>query len=480
VIRIDVLPDDVLLEIFYFYVDMSSWYWSKRGAKCVQVWQSLVHVCQRWRILAFESPRRLNLRLYCTPETPVKDTLDVWPALPLILHGTISSSSGTDNVIAALGRSNHICQVNLRYLADPQLEEVLAVMQVPFPELTHLELFSDGKTLPVIPDSFLDGSAPRLQIFELDGIPFPRLPNLLLSATHLVTLYLSNIPHSGYISPEAIVALLSVLSSLEVLSLRFQSPHSRPDRETRRPPPSKRSVILALTTLYFKGVVEYLEDLVTGIDTPQLDGMYITFFNQIDFDTPRLTQFINRTPKLGKRDATVEFNDDFARVAISSEILEIAISCRESDWQLSSIEQVCNSSLHPLSTVEDLYFEHRYSKLVWKDDAIEDSLWLQLLLPFTAVKNLYLSKEFAPCIAAALHELIEGRITEVLPSLQNIFVENLGPSGPFREKIGQFIAARQLSNHPIAISDWDKNSGYPLGKPRYFLSSIFPAVENAT
>ncbi|KAI0273170.1 hypothetical protein BGY98DRAFT_125274 [Russula aff. rugulosa BPL654] len=103
-------------------------------------------------------------------------------------------------------------------------------------------------------------------------------------------------------------------------------------------------------------------------------------------------------------------------------------------------------------------FVHR---AVWKDDAIENSLWLQLLLPFTAVKNLYLSKEFAPGIAAALHELIEGRITEVLPSLQNIFVEKLGPSGPFQEKIGQFIAARQLSNHPIAISDWDKNSGYP-------------------
>jgi hypothetical protein len=61
----------------------------------------------------------------------------------------------------------------------------------------------------------------------------------------------------------------------------------------------------------------------------------------------------------------------------------------------ASIEQVCNS-LHPLSTVEDLYIKHQYLQLVWKDDAIENTLWLQLLLPFTAVKNLYLSKEFAP------------------------------------------------------------------------------------
>ena len=124
-------------------------------------------------------------------------------------------------------------------------------------------------------------------------------------------------------------------------------------------------------------------------------------------------------------------------------------------WQLSSIEQVCNSSLHPLSTIEDLYIEHRCSELVWKN-GIEDTLWLGLLLPFSTVKNLYLSKEFAPDIVAALKELVAGRITEVLPSLRNIFVERLEPSGPFKDKIGQFVAARQLSDHPVTTSDWDK------------------------
>jgi hypothetical protein len=79
-----------------------------------------------------------------------------------------------------------------------------------------------------------------------------------------------------------------------------------------------------------------LEDLVTGIDTPQLDDMQITFFNQIDFDTPRLARFINRTPKLGKRDAIVLFNDAFTVVGLSPGTLEIEISCREPDWQLSS------------------------------------------------------------------------------------------------------------------------------------------------
>jgi hypothetical protein len=41
-----------------------------------------------------------------------------------------------------------------------------------------------------------------------------------------------------------------------------------------------------------------------------------------------------------------------------------------------------------------------------------------------------------------------------MPSLQNIFVDGFGPSGPFQKDIGQFVAARQLSDHTITISDW--------------------------
>jgi hypothetical protein len=104
--------------------------------------------------------------------------------------------------------------------------------------------------------------------------------------------------------------------------------------------------------------------------------------------------------------------------------------------------------------VEDLYVK-QYTGYDWEIDAIENTLWLQLLLPFTAVKNLYLSRNYALGITAALQEPVGGRITEVLPSLRNIFVEGLKPSGPFQENIGQFVAAQQLSGHPIAISVWE-------------------------
>ena len=76
----------------------------------------------------------------------------------------MASSSGTDNVIAALGQNNRVCQVSLT-LAGWQLENVLAAMQVPFPELTAIQFDSDDEALPVIPDSFLPvgGSAPHLR-----------------------------------------------------------------------------------------------------------------------------------------------------------------------------------------------------------------------------------------------------------------------------------------------------------------------------
>ncbi len=417
-IRIDVLPDEVLLEIFDFYVSVKEQplYDTKTD---VEAWHSLVHVCRRWRRVVFGSSHRLNLKLYCTPTTPSRDTLDVWPALPLIIKGDLAESSGVDNIIVALGQTNRVCEVKLRDAGQPQLlEKVLATMQVPFPELTglRLALFNNNET-PPIADSFLGGSAPCLRDLELWSVPFPGLQKLLLSATHLVKLDLWYIPHSGYISPNAMVAVLSVLSSLKELHFIFESPQSRPDLESRRPPPSKRSVIPSLTQFIFNGVSEYLEDLVTCIDTPQLDYLEITFFDQIDINTPRLTQFINRTPEYRARDeAHVVFDDSTVHIELTYRTHEpdhvpswIEISCREPQYlQLSSISRVCNSCLPRLSMVEDLYIEPRYGPLIWMNDAIENNLWPELLRSFTAVKNLYLDKELVPGIAAALEELVSG------------------------------------------------------------------------
>ena len=84
------------------------------------------------------------------------------------------------------------------------------------------------------------------------------------------------------------VSCFSALTSLETLQISFDPPLSRPDRNSRRPPPLTRTLLPALTHLVFRGVSEYLEVLVARIDAPLLDKLYITFFHQLIFDTPQL------------------------------------------------------------------------------------------------------------------------------------------------------------------------------------------------
>jgi hypothetical protein len=294
VMSIDMLPDDVLLKIFDLFQE-EEYEIIDEG---IERWQSLVHVCRRWRWVVFGSPRRLNLRLLCSDSeiTPARDTLDVWPALPLWIHcdGNYTTKR-IDNVVAVLERSDRVRYIDLTDLERSDLQKLSAAMQKPFPKLTHLSLWSDYEAVPVLPDSFFGGSAPRLAFLRLTGILFPGLPKLLLSATHLVTLHLEYIPNEGHISPEAIVTALSTLTRLESLWLQFEFPHSRPDQAHQRPPPPTRSVLPALKNFDFRGVSEYLEIVLTGIDAPRLKGLFVTFFD-ITFETPQFTRFINRTP----------------------------------------------------------------------------------------------------------------------------------------------------------------------------------------
>jgi len=458
-IPIDMLPDDVLLAIFDFYVKEDQF--TKKG---IEAWQSLVHVCQLWRNVVFGSPRRLNLRLLCTPGTQ-SGMLDVWPALPLVIRGHVSRSD-MDNIISVLERSDRVCRIDLDFDSRSQVEKVWAAMQEPFPELACLKLFCNDMK-QVVPDSLLGGLAPRLRFLQLDAIPFPGLPKLLLSTTHLVALHLSNIPNSGYFSPEAIVTALSRATGLNMLSLGFQSLQSPPDPDSRYPLPPTPTVLPALTYFDFtKGASEYLEALVAHIDAPRLKYFHIFLFNRSGFHPSQLIQFISRTPTLkAHNEAHVVINYGDVKVILLSRttgpdrgLLTIEVLFGESDFQLSSLARINSSSLPSLSMVESLYiYENQFIVSGWEDQIRVESTggWLDLLRPYTAVKNLYLSEVFGPGVVRALQESVGERTTVVLPTLQTVFLEGLLPLGPIREDVGQFVATRQLSGYPCAVSLWN-------------------------
>jgi len=168
-------------------------------------WRTLVHVCRRWRTLVFRSPHHLNVQLFCSIRTPVLAKLDIWPALPIVVFHHDFREEKVDNLIAAIKHNDRVCKIDFDLFLDiQQMQRIVSVMQIPFPALADLRL-TLGKMdraepepvpPPVLPDSLLGRSVPRLQHLKLSGFSFPALPNLLLSATGLVTLELRSIPLS--------------------------------------------------------------------------------------------------------------------------------------------------------------------------------------------------------------------------------------------------------------------------------------------
>jgi len=224
-VTIDALPDNVLLDTFEFCLGKENSDVVLDYNHTYDGWQMLVHVSCRWRCLVFASPRRLDLKLYCTRRRSVNlKALDIWPALPIVIFANnAKSQEDLTNVIAALRQHNRVCKIFYynEEFSDSLLEEFAAIDE-PLLALTSLRLTSYGENVPVLPDSFLGGSAPRLRSIYLDGIPYPSIGKLLSSTTNLVQLSLWGTPHSGYIAPEMVVPCLSMLPRLGSLELGFR------------------------------------------------------------------------------------------------------------------------------------------------------------------------------------------------------------------------------------------------------------------
>jgi hypothetical protein len=125
------------------------------------------------------------------------------------------------------------------------------------------------------------------------------------------------------------------------------------------------------------------------------------------------------------------------------------------DWQLSSISQLCASTLPHFSTLEYLTIKNHRPRWQdhmmgqWQDDTIENIQWLELLQPFTFLKNLDLSDDLVHFVAPALEELASENVAEALPALQDILFWAPQPSERLKKAIGKFIAARQISGCPV-------------------------------
>ncbi|KAI9455576.1 hypothetical protein BJY52DRAFT_1417429 [Lactarius psammicola] len=433
---IEMLSDDVLLNIFRYYLDASP-----------RSWSELAHVCQGWRQIVFKSTLGLGLRLYCTYGTPVLKTLDCWLPLPLVVdYGgspVLSPPAPEDeeNIMAALKQSNHVCSISLTF-TNSLLEKVSTISE-PFSELEELVLFSRDNVRLTLPSTFRWGT--HLRTLHSTRIVIPALPQLLSPSTDLVDLQLHEIPNVGYFSPDAFANALSSMTQLQTLSLHFLSLPPRRNYLGLPPQSGERVVLPALTCLKYRGTSKYLDSLVARIDAPRLGDIDITFFNQPTMDASQLGRFIERiemqTP-LNQADVQTSahaISISFTNSSTSTS-LQLQITCKQLDWQLSAVAQVCDQFSPFLFRIRNLGIYTTQSSS--GQDDVDGEQWLELLRAFGGAKDLRVAGELSTNILCALRPVDRGNVT-VLPSLRRLRV--VGPMavhGPEWDTLLSFINSR--------------------------------------
>ncbi|KAF8266375.1 hypothetical protein EI94DRAFT_1733227 [Lactarius quietus] len=446
------LNDDILLDIFNCYRLEDEYDWNDRFG-----WCKLSHVCQRWRHLIYESTFHLGMHIRCTNGTPIVDTLDHLPPLPLLVDYrypvTKKDELGIYNTLRMHDRVRDI-----RLHSSPSiLHKCFVLMDKHFPKLEHLDLsvFStaDDITTFTLPKAFL---APNLRYLELPGVSPPRRLRMLTSTVSLVTLVLRDIQTSGYFRPRLLVARLSSIPRLEELSIYFSTPIPRPSTERELLVQQGTPVTLPnLKTLRFQGVGAYLECLVGQIRAPFLERLDITLFNQIAFALPHLSYLVNITEAFKRPKVRVHFRHDRVFITTSHHNsrwydgpFRLSVVCKQLDWQIDCAAQVCSALFIAQFGVErvTLDFYDRSLPAEWEIGEIDVTTWHELLRPFIGMKELNIQDALSKELSHALQLDEVGSDPGFLPELQHISaVDNLFTS---------FIDTRRAMGRPVQFSQW--------------------------
>ena len=446
------LNDDILLDIFNCYrLDEKSGWNVRLG------WRKLSHVCQRWRHLMYESAFHLGMHIQCTHGTPIVDTLDHLPPLPLFLDynyigGHILTEQDELGILRALRLHDRVRHIFL-FLTPSTLHKCLVLMDQCFPILEHLTLWFRADEFPTLtlPKAFL---APNLRHLTLSGMCLPKRLRLLNSTASLVRVVLWKIQASSYFRPRLLVARLWSLPQLEELSLGFSIPIPRPSTERELLGGQGTPVTLPnLKILRFRGVSAYLESLSAQIRVPLLEQLDIAFFNQITFALPHLSHLINITERFKSPEVMVSFDRNEVFITTGHNIslrskgpLFLCVMCKQLDWQIDCAAQICGALIPALSGVEQITLDF-YDKTLpteWQNDEIDGTTWVELLRPFIGVKWLYVYNGLVEDLSLALQMDEVGLDPGFLPRLQHIFATS--------SRFASFNNTRRFAGRPVLFS----------------------------
>jgi hypothetical protein len=493
---IHLIPDSILLEIF----DLC-----RKNRRCsaapayenrpatILKWK-FVHVCQRWRYLILASPSRLDLKLVCSPGTPVRKTLGSLPAFPIIIDYDKVSSKDKANVIAALGHPDRVRRIGLSGLTRTLWEKLDAAMQEPFPALTHLSFTGpegQDERAPVLPRKLLGGGSTLcLQELYFEGMSCPALPQLLLSARDLVNLCFTKIPSTCYVSPEEMLTGLAGLTRLESLVIEFQpstlSNFLADQRLTTLAMPTVR--LPSLELFKFKGFSEYFEGLVARIDAPWVMRFNIEYFSQPAYHIPQLAQFLVRSEYLkspilsstrvqfipwtdiwffGSRSdsKSINFMCTFKTSGMVRGVLHSVQLFQQISASISNIARLTLMGPAPASAdppfggslyggsrfAGSLFGETLFGRPLLELPGVQDSIdhidWIGLLRIFPRVDSLFLRGELSENIILAL-ELVSGdMVAKVLPALHTLQFCKERPT----VSVNRFVSVRQNAGRPVTV-----------------------------
>ena len=406
------------------------------------------------------------MHIKCTNGTPIVNTLDHLPPLPLFVDYKKFGFQGRSVIMLtkqdelglyrALQLHDRVRHIDLK-LPPSILHKVFMFLDKHFPMLEYLSLsFSAEADITLtLPKAFL---APNLRHLTLPSTSPTRRLRFLTSTVFLVALEISNIQTSSYFRPGLLVARLQSLPQLKEMSIGFSTPIPRPSTERELLGEKGPSATLpGLKIFRFKGVGAYLESLLAQIRVPILEQLEITLFNQIAFVLPHLSRLVNITERFQLPSVSVVFDRQEVYITTahhSSRRFErgpffLRVMCKQLDWQIDCAAQICNSLIPTLSSVETFKLECSYDfeiPTALENGAIDGTAWHELLGSSIGVKELYIDKRLLEELSHALQVDEVGSNPGFLPNLRSISAR--------RNLFTSFIDDRQAVGRPIAFSSW--------------------------
>jgi hypothetical protein len=428
-------------------------------------WYMLTHVCRRWRELVLSSATHLGLCLVCTYGTPVARMLAHSPPLPLIVDYVDQDREMTvrdeEGILVALRHRSRIRRIRLRVPAS-NLRKLIRAIDEEFPMLEHLYLGppTEYNMSLTFPPKF---QAPRLRYLLLKTFAFPLGTPLLTTAVDLVTLSLNSIPPFAYFHPNDLLQRLTVMRQLEVLGISFQSPGLNIDSEEQPlDNPSITPVTLPnLRWFGFQGTSTYLGALLPPMDTPLLEKLQITFFNEATFVVPYLLQHM-RTQRFRFDNIRFWFYDGgvaawvFPYEGARTYAFCMHVICEQFDRQLSSMAQIFNVLRPLMSGVVHLILHSSGNSSSMGSYEARRRQWRELLRSFGNVKTLRVPNGLIGELSRILR--LGDPTLEVLPELEELVCPTRGSSGV---AFGPFIHARNAAGNPVRLV----RTNFPVNPP---------------